>query len=517
MGLFQKYYHWFTKSLANQLLSTYLLVTAIALSIVTFWAMFTIKAESMSNQRNALEVGAMHLALEIDNDLALDSPKATRRIQLAVDRHASKLHVSITVVNKSGHVLAESSTLDAPAEQNVEGQNISNKPEINEALAGIMGFAQRNTGSKQAEWLFFAYPVRSAPGETLGVIRLGGELTALKERLNSDLIFFMQIIGATLFITALISIFLARRLTKPIKLMSMQSEYIADSGDITAFVTVTRKDEIGELVASFNQMIARLRLEEKKKQDFIANASHELKTPTMAIGSVVEALQAGAAEDPELRPKFLASLENLVERQSRLLRDLLDVAQLDGSTQVRWSEDLQVSDTIRVAVEQVRPQSDRKKVHLHIEPCPQEITVVGNSIQLQRAFINLLTNAINYTPSQGQVTASLVPLDGTTVEVRISDTGSGIDPKDLPHIFDRFYRADKARSRSGAGGTGLGLAITREIINRHHGTITVDSILGRGSVFFVRLPVKQFEMEEGEDLLDEGADLPEEQKPASSR
>jgi signal transduction histidine kinase len=491
MGLFQNFYHWFTKSLSYLLLSTYLLVTAIALSIVTFWAMFTIKTESMSNQRNALEVGAMHLALEIDNDLSLDSPLATRRIQQAVDRHASKLHVSITVVNKSGHVLAESNLADFNGEPNVEGQNISNKPEINEALAGIMGFAQRNAGRKKTEWLYFAYPVRSAPGETLGVIRLGVELTRMKERLNYDLIFFLQVIVATLFITGLLSIFLARRLTRPIKLMSEQSEYIADSGDITAFVPVTRSDEIGELVASFNQMIARLRLEEKKKQDFIANASHELKTPTMAIGSVVEALQAGAAEDPELRTKFLASLENLVERQSRLLRDLLDVAQLDGSTQVRWGEDVQVSDSVRVAVEQVRPQSERKKVQVTVEHSPQEFTVTGNGIQLQRAFINLLNNAVNYTPSQGQVTVLITRLDDSTVEIKIADTGSGIDPKDLPHIFDRFYRADKARSRSGAGGTGLGLAITREIINRHHGTITVDSTLGHGSAFFVRLPLKQ--------------------------
>jgi signal transduction histidine kinase len=318
-------------------------------------------------------------------------------------------------------------------------------------------------------------------------------LTKLKERLNSDLIFFLQIIVATLVITAIISIYLARRLTQPIKHMSVQSEYIAQSGDVTAFVPVTRTDEIGELVASFNQMIGRLRLEEKKKQDFIANASHELKTPTMAIGSVVEALQMGAAEDPELRKKFLLSLENLVERQTSLLRDLLDVAQLDGSNQVRWSEDVLISDALRIAMEQVRPQSERKKVQLNIELCDDDFLIVGNNIQLQRAFINLITNAVNYTPSQGQVTVTLVPLDGNMIEIRISDTGMGIDAKDLPHIFDRFYRADKSRSRSGAGGSGLGLAITREIINRHHGTINVDSTLGQGSVFFVRLPTKQID------------------------
>lgn len=490
MGPLQNSYKWFTKSLANQLLTTYLLVTAFALAVVTFWAMFTIKSESMSNQRNALEVGAMHLALEIDNDLALDSPQATRRIQAAVDRHASRLHVSITVVNKSGHVLAESKTLDPAGELTSEGQNISNNPEINEALAGIMGFEQRNAGKRKAEWLFFAYPVRSAPGETLGVIRLGVELTKLKERLSSDLIFFLQIIVATLVTTAIISIWLAKRVTQPIKDMSQQSEYIASSGDITAFVPVSRKDEIGELVEAFNKMIGRLRQEEKLKQDFIANASHELKTPTMAIGSVVEALQAGAAEDPELRNKFLASLENLVDRQASLLRDLLDVAQLDANTQVRWSEDVGLADTIKEAVEQVRSQAERKHVNLLIEDMPDDYRIVGNNMQLQRAFINLLTNAVNHTPSNGQVKIAYGGLEDKMLELRISDTGSGIDAKDLPHIFDRFYRADKARSRSGAGGTGLGLAITREIINRHHGTINVESTLGQGATFIVRLPLK---------------------------
>lgn len=496
MGLFQNTYNWFFKSLANQLLSTYLLVTAFALAIVTFWALFTIKAESTRELRNKLEVAAVHLGLEIDNDLSLDSPQATQRIQAAVSRHASKLGYSITVVNKIGHVLAESGS-----EVSQEGQNISNEPEINDALAGIIGRtgdgpvpapalgAYRRTGAKKVEWMYVAYPVRS-PFATLGVIRVGIPLTDLNQRLNQDLIFFLEIIVSALVTTAIISIWLARRLTQPIRRISELSQDIAKSGDITAFVPVQRADEIGELVTSFNQMIGRLREEEKLKQDFIANASHELKTPTMAISSVVEALQAGAAEDPELRKRFLRSLENLVERQASLLRDLLDVAQLDAGVKVQWKEDVYLSETLQEAIDQIKPQADKKKVQLNEALLPDSYVIVGNGIQLQRAFINLLTNAVNYTPSGGQVTVSVKVLAGDA-NVQITDTGSGIDPKDLPHIFDRFYRADKARSRSGAGGTGLGLAITREIINRHHGTISVDSVLGSGSTFTVSLPLKQ--------------------------
>ena len=142
------------------------------------------------------------------------------------------------------------------------------------------------------------------------------------------------------------------------------------------------------------------------------------------------------------------------------------------------------------AVEQIRAQAEKKKVQLNIESPPDAFVVIGNGIQLQRAFINLLTNAVNYTPSNGSVKVSVSPIEDGHVDILISDTGTGIEQKDLPHIFDRFYRADKARSRSGTGGTGLGLAITREIINRHHGAISVDSTPGVGTTFTVRLPIK---------------------------
>jgi signal transduction histidine kinase len=265
---------------------------------------------------------------------------------------------------------------------------------------------------------------------------------------------------------------------------------IAESGDISVFVPIRRQDEIGELGLSFNQMIGRLREQERLRQEFIANASHELKTPTMAIGSVVEALQAGAADDPELRTQFLSSLERLVERQSSLIQDLLDISRLDGGLQVNWQEDVNLLQVISDAVEQIRPQAEKKQVSLNNESDTDGLLIPGNAIQLQRAFTNILTNAVAYTPSEGTVTVGAKTTDAEHVEVLIQDTGAGIDPADLPHIFDRFYRGDKARTRSG-GGTGLGLAITREIIARHHGTVVVDSVVGKGSTFVVRLPLKR--------------------------
>ncbi len=495
---FKTIYRWFVRSLANQLLFSYLLIITVSLFAVSLWALFMIKTESMTDLRNSLEVEAVHLALEIDNDLALDSLQAKTRIKTAVDRHAKNLNVAITVVNESGNVLADSSA----NLQRGSGENIANQSEINDALAGIVAFYTRQSPSTKTNWFYVAYPVRSLERssgviKTSGVIRVGVPLTSVEQRLRHDLIVFLEIILATGAITVLISLWLARRVNKPLQEMSTMARKIAVSGDISEFVPVLRRDEIGELGLSFNQMIGRLAEQERMRQEFLANASHELKTPTMAIGSVVEALRAGAAEDPIMRRQFLNSLEKLVERQSSLLQDLLDITRLDGRGDTDGQhEKVNVQQLIQDTIEQIKDQAEKKKIKISVQWLPEGLdgnklagmSVLGNYLQLQRALINVLTNAINYNREEGLIKITLAVSEHEQIQIKIEDTGPGIDPGDLPHIFERFYRADKARSRA-SGGTGLGLAITREIIARHHGTIAVDSTLGKGSVFIVNLPI----------------------------
>ncbi len=489
MGFFKNIYQWLFRSLANQLLVTYISLVTIALFAVSIWALFMIKSESINDLRNSLEVEAVNLALEIDNDLALDSEKSRNRIKMAVDRHANKLGVSITVVNDDGHVLADSG--GGPGSSlTPSGENISNQSEINDALAGVVGIYERKSNKTNSNWFYIAYPVRAA-GHTTGVIRVGVPLTDIERRLNNDLYVFLKIILATGVVTTLISLWMAKRVNRPVKEMSAMARNIALSGDMSEFVPVGRRDEIGELGLSFNQMIGRLREQERLRQEFIANASHELKTPTMAIGSVVEALQAGAGEDPVLRPQFLTSLERLVDRQTSLLRDLLDISRLDGGLEDDWHDDVNIVQVINDAVEQLRPQAIKKEVELinndGIEDKPESATIRGNALQLQRAIVNILTNAVNYTPAAGTVAVTARLAGNERIAIKVHDNGVGIDSSDLPHIFERFYRADKARTRA-SGGTGLGLAITREIVARHHGTIEVESVFGRGSTFTIFLP-----------------------------
>lgn len=484
MGLLQRVYKWLFSSLANQLLITYLLVITIALFAVSLWALFAIKSESVNDLRNSLEVEAVHLALEIDNDLGLDSINSRLRIKNAVDRHASRLQSSITVVDRDGRVLADSNA----RVQSTNGENISNDSEINDALAGIIANYTRSSRGSNVNWMYVAYPVRNS-GQTTGVIRVGVPLTEIEQRLHRDLIVFLEIISATGIVTVLISLWLARRVNRPLEEMSATAKKIAVSGDISETVPVKRPDEIGELASSFNQMIRRLREQERLRQEFIANASHELKTPTMAIGSVVEALQAGAAEDPKLRVQFLESLERLVDRQSGLLQDLLDISQLDAGQGMRKTDSINIQSLVQDVVEQVRPQADKKELSLSVQAETDGTQITGNATRLQRALVNILTNAVNYTPQHGTVDVNARVDEKGMVEITIKDTGPGIEPADLPHIFERFYRADKARSRA-SGGSGLGLAITREILSRHGGTVEVTSAVGEGSTFTVKLPLR---------------------------
>jgi signal transduction histidine kinase len=481
-------YRWLFRSLANQLLITYLLVITIALAAVSFWALVAIRKESLTDLQNTLEVEAVNLGLEIDNDLELDSPKARKRIQSAVDRRATRLGVAIVVVDKDGRLLADSSE-PGPVE------NLSKEQEINEALAGVISKTTRSDPDSLKNWMYVACPVRSS-GTTTGVIRVGVPLTEIERRLKKDLFVFLEIILATGVVTVLISLWLARRVNRPVREMSALAKQISISGDFSAFLPVRRRDEIGELCLSFNQMIGRLREQERVRQEFISNASHELKTPTMAIGSVVEALQAGAAEDPKLRVQFLGSLERLVDRQTNLIQDLLDISKLDSGSETNWQSEVNISQVISDAVDQVRPQAEKKELaistQITLESGGQDLVLVGNANQLQRALLNILTNAVKYTPANGFININVRSMGGERLEIRIQDSGGGIDPADLPRIFERFYRADKARTRESGnpGGTGLGLAIVREIVARHHGTVEVESVVGKGSTFVILLPLR---------------------------
>ncbi|MEB3330451.1 MAG: ATP-binding protein [Candidatus Sericytochromatia bacterium] len=226
------------------------------------------------------------------------------------------------------------------------------------------------------------------------------------------------------------------------------------------------------------------------QQDFVANVSHELRTPLTAIRMAAESLHMGAMRDERMRAKFLNNIQGEADRLTRLVNELLTVANLMGRPVLHMTQfDLQ---TLAEQVESTLQHHAKLASVTLLVSCPDDVPPIeADQDRLQQVLINLVDNAIKFTPASGTVTLDISSeKDGAEVRCRVIDSGIGIPPIDLPRIFERFYRVDKARSRV-TGGVGLGLSIVKDIIEAHHGKIAVSSEVNRGTTFTIDLPVRQ--------------------------
>lgn len=244
------------------------------------------------------------------------------------------------------------------------------------------------------------------------------------------------------------------------------------------------KNGEGKLLIVAND-ITTLRFLERVRRDFVANVSHELRTPLASIRAMAETLQSGAMDDPEVADRFVNTIITETDRLARIAEDLLILSDAESRHPEKQPSD--VSGLVTEVARRFEQQAVRAGIKLTatIEP---NLFAMASADQLQQAVLNLVDNAIKYTPSGGSVH---VAARGKPSELSISvhDTGIGIAAEHLPRLFERFYRVDKARSRQ-SGGTGLGLSIVKNIVEGHGGKVEVASEIGRGSVFTVRLPRK---------------------------
>jgi two-component system, OmpR family, phosphate regulon sensor histidine kinase PhoR len=231
--------------------------------------------------------------------------------------------------------------------------------------------------------------------------------------------------------------------------------------------------------------ITELRRLEAVRRDFVANVSHELRTPLASIRAMAETLQDGALNDGAIASQFLGTIVGETQRLSRIAEDLLILT--DAESHAPEKQSLRLSELIKEVVNRSRPQAKRAGIQLTAEVEP-DLRVVANPDQLEQVVVNLVDNAIKYTPGGGSVHVASDRQNGK-IAVRVADTGIGILSQDLPRIFERFYRVDKARSRK-SGGTGLGLSIVKHIVESHGGQVTVESEYNHGSTFTFTLPAQ---------------------------
>jgi two-component system phosphate regulon sensor histidine kinase PhoR len=269
------------------------------------------------------------------------------------------------------------------------------------------------------------------------------------------------------------------------RILDISLSPIAHDGDEWAGVLIVLHD------------ITAVRRLERMRSEFVANVSHELKTPIAAVKGFAETLLAGALNDKDTAKQFLQIIFDESERLNRLIGDILELSKIESKRIPLHFSPVDLQSFVEHMIHMMRPEANKKSIELQIQ-VPDDLYMEADEDRLRQIFINLLSNGIAYTPEGGKVKVRIEPAvphagegedgDGERVRIIIQDTGIGIPKKDLPRIFERFYRVDKARSRS-SGGTGLGLSIVKHLVELHRGTIKVDSEPGIGTKFTIELPV----------------------------
>jgi signal transduction histidine kinase len=305
-----------------------------------------------------------------------------------------------------------------------------------------------------------------------------------------DLIYDMGLILAPLAIAMiLITIWVGRKIiiaiTKPLSQMERVANHLA-TGDFSERITVSSEDEIGRLGKAFNKMANSLETEDVKRKEFLANVSHELRTPLSYIKGYSEAILDGVAKGPQ-QEKVTQLIHKEAGRMQRLVHDLLDLAQLEGEHFPLKKQPIVFSQLIEDVLDTYEIKFIEKEIHISTNLNPEVIVMIDED-RMQQVLHNVLDNAIRYTNENGNIVITLEQIDDYC-ELKIQDTGIGIDIEHLENLGERFYRVDKARSRQ-HGGTGLGLAIVRQIVHIHGGQWRIESEKDKGTTVIIKLNVQ---------------------------
>jgi two-component system, OmpR family, phosphate regulon sensor histidine kinase PhoR len=400
----------------------------------------------------------------------------------------------ITAIAPDGRVLAD--TEGDPDRM----ENHRQRPEVMEALNGRVGQSIRRSPTVGEEFLYVAVP------SPQGAMRVAVPMSAMAEQVNSirkRLLFST----ALAFVPAiLIAGFFARYVSSRLGRIIDYAGKLAE-GNFRARLERPGTDELGILSGKLNEtgeklekMFEELQREhqeleklERVRKDFVINVSHELRTPLASIQGYTETLLNGAIEDKQYNVRFLDIIRQNAERLSNLAADLLTLSRIELKTQKFQFASYYVNVLLLDCVDSMRPMADRKEIELHIEYTEEDAEVFCDSKAVHQALGNLMDNAIKYTPEGGGIYVGARPAAGPAgagryYEFYVRDTGIGIPAEELPRLFERFYRVDKARSRE-LGGTGLGLAIVKHLARAHGGDVRVESEMGKGSTFCFTLPV----------------------------
>ncbi|HMM22477.1 MAG TPA: ATP-binding protein [Selenomonadales bacterium] len=388
-----------------------------------------------------------------------------------------------------------------------QGTQKGEKPVPEISLADIKGMdeiiqaVRANSGQTWAKTYYHPYyeesmlvvavPLARQDGTVSGTVMINTPIEEIDNFLQNIYKYLGYAGVVAILVAVVLAAYMARGIVRPLRAMQETAAALAQ-GKYDRRVKVTTGDEVGDLGQSLNSLandlgeyVRRMEVTDKMRRDFVANVSHELRTPLTIMRGYNQALQDGTVTDPGQVKKYHRVMGDEILRLEKLIAELLDLSQLQASGAGLEVEEISLAEVVDNVSTLLKQKSEEKGVTLLTQIEPVVPPIQGDGDRLTQMVLILMDNALKFTPAGGQITATVTAANGG-IALSVADTGAGIAVEDLPHIWERFYKADRSRS---SGGAGLGLAIARQIIDLHGATVKVDSACGEGTTFTVRFPI----------------------------
>ncbi len=366
------------------------------------------------------------------------------------------------------------------------------KSVISESVFNALDGMVYHTYDAQNEYIGVVVPISdSQSGEINGALAVSVSTTNLTDTIRHMWTTAIMMVAAILVLVVMIALFGTRKLMKPFEKMSdsidqMEMDFANDKLNVLDYA------ETREVSEAFNKMLSRMKNVDDSRKDFVANVSHELKTPLASVKVLADSLVTQENVPIEMYQEFMIDITQEIDRENNIINDLLALVKNDQGQAALEIKSININELVEQTLKRLKPIIDLHKIELVYEKL-RPITAEIDEGKMTRVFTNLVENAIKYNRDGGWIHVTLNS-DQQYFYFKVEDSGIGIPKESLDHVFERFYRVDKSHSRE-IGGTGLGLAIVRSTVLLHRGAIRVDSTEGKGSTFTMRIPLVHEETE----------------------
>ena len=461
------------KSIKKRLTGNFILVIVITVLILEMFLVNAVKRyyyknieDMMSNQiKFSSDFYSRYFSTSSLEDIVIDD----------IDVFWQQTNAQVQILNLDGYVLMDSIGVNNPKRIDTI--------DVKKALNGGKGTWIGDVGYDTEPVMAVSYPIKS-DGKNIGIIRFITSLRETNRSIKNISKIFILIGIIVIFISAIVSLFLANTIVKPLKEVTDVAEKMA-SGQLKVRSKKRFNDEIGKLSDTLNYMAKELLEKEQLKNDFISSISHELRTPLTSIKGWAITLKSDELNDDQLLKDGLDIIEKESDRLTLMVEDLLDFSKFISRRITLTKEEIDIKDTVNQIGKQLMPRAKANKIDFKVN-CNKNIPIIiADENRIKQVLINLIDNAFKYTSEEGEVIFSADYKDGF-IEIYVKDNGLGIPREELPYIKEKFYKGDNSSASSG-----LGLSICDEIVSLHNGQLVIESEKGIGTKVFVKLPIEE--------------------------